>query len=555
MRQLTNRKILFILATIFFLALGLRIWGIGFGLPYPYHPDERGHVVEAARMGAAYGIEPATFAWPPFYAYVLMFEDAIFVLVMRLSGQLQSFGDIVKQISFDPSPLYLLGRATSALFGALTVLVAYALGKESFNRRTGLIAAWFVAVGFLLVRESHYAVNDALLTFLSTLSIWGCTLVASKGRMRDYVLAGIAAGFAFATKYTAAFLVMPLVLGHMVSPDGIKGNLSGSKLKYLLLGGLAFVFSAVAGSPYLLLKPGKVFQDVMGSIYTYGQQGFEGWQLDPAGGYLFYLKSLWWGLGIGLSVLAILGLASAFLRKPRIATVLASYPVLLYLFMGEQQMYFARFILPAIPPLLVLCAHAVDTIVEKMTLRYFRLNPAFLWFFLFGCAMLVSFQPSIDSLRYDFLLSQSDTRTIAKEWIEQTIPQGAKIAMDWPHHTPFLSTAQRPEPNSLRTFDVQTIGGHGLSDHDLQYYKSQGFQYLIASSFIYDIPLTDSEKNSQRKTFYASLDRELTLMQEFKPYQGDQGPSFIFDEIYGPAVSLWQRERPGPILKIYQLAK
>jgi hypothetical protein len=29
--------------------------------------------------------------------------------------------------------------------------------------------------------------------------------------------------------------------------------------------------------------------------------------------------------------------------------------------------------------------------------------------------------------------------------------------------------------------------------------------------------------------------------------------TFIFDEIYGPAISLWQRERPGPTIKVYRL--
>lgn len=552
MHKLTRRKTTLFLVAIFLLALGLRVWGIGFGLPYPYHPDERGHVAEAARMGVARTIEPTTFAWPPFYAYILMVEYAIFLIAMRLSGQ--PFEVIIKQISFDPSPLYLLGRTTSALLGALTVLVAYALGKRAFNWLTGLMAAWFVGVGFLLVRESHYAVNDALLTFLSTSSIWGCILVASKGRRQDYILAGITAGLAFATKYTAVFLVVPLILAHMVSSKGIKRSLSWLKLKDLFLGGMAFLSSAIIGSPYFLLKPGKVWQDVIGSIYVYGQQGFEGWQLDTAGGYLFYLKTLWWGTGPYLAILAILGLGITFIKKPKVAFVLVSYPLLLYLFMGAQKMYFARFILPAIPPLLVLASGTLHTIVRKLARRYIHSNSAiFLGASLLVCSMLVSIPTLVDSLRYDFLLSQADTRTIAKEWIEQNIPQGAKIATDWPHHTPSLSTVERPQPNSLRTYKVLTVGGHGLSDYEIEYYKSQGFEYLIASSFIYNIPLADGKKNAQRQAFYASLDRELILVQEFKPYQGDQEPPFIFDEVYGPAVSLWKRERPGPILKVYRV--
>jgi hypothetical protein len=33
-------------------AFGLRVWGIGFGLPYIYHPDEPTYVSQALNLGA-----------------------------------------------------------------------------------------------------------------------------------------------------------------------------------------------------------------------------------------------------------------------------------------------------------------------------------------------------------------------------------------------------------------------------------------------------------------------------------------------------------------------
>ena len=36
---------------IFILALGLRTWGINFGLPYPYHIDEPMYVSSALNLG------------------------------------------------------------------------------------------------------------------------------------------------------------------------------------------------------------------------------------------------------------------------------------------------------------------------------------------------------------------------------------------------------------------------------------------------------------------------------------------------------------------------
>jgi hypothetical protein len=101
---------------------------------------------------------------------------------------------------------------------------------------------------------------------------------------------------------------------------------------------------------------------------------------------------------------------------------------------------------------------------------------------------------------------------------------------------------------------VQYIGGSGLSDHPLEWYRQQGFDYLITSSFIYSIPLVFPKQDADRKAFYVSLQQQLPLVKEFSASLEGADPPFIFDEIYGPAISLWQRERPGPTIKIYQLA-
>ena len=163
--------------------------------------------------------------------------------------------------------------------------------------------------------------------------------------------------------------------------------------------------------------------------------------------------------------------------------------------------------------------------------------------------------PVLDSIQHDILLTQVDTRTLAKQWIEANLPAGAKIAADWPIHTPFLSAAdQISTTQPTKIYDVDYIGGTGLSDHTLDWYRQQGFDSLIASSFIYNIPLVFPKQDAERKAFYLSLQQQLPLIKEFSGGLEGTDPPFLFDEIYGPAVSLWQRERPGPTIKIYQLA-
>ena len=208
-----------LLAGILIAAIGLRLWGISFGRPYRYHPDESQHVVVAARMLAEKSIEPPAFNNPPFYKYVLMGADAAYLAAGLLIGKFDSVGDFVTKISLDPFPLSQLGRMVSALAGTLTVWVTYLIGKRAFGSRVGLIAAAFLAVAFLPVRDAHFATNDSLLTLMVSLSILGSVLVVRRGRTRDYGLAAIAGGLAFATKYTGIFTLAPLILAHFYSPE------------------------------------------------------------------------------------------------------------------------------------------------------------------------------------------------------------------------------------------------------------------------------------------------------------------------------------------------
>jgi hypothetical protein len=54
-------------------ALGLRVWGIAFGLPFPYHPDEPQFVEQA--LAIASGVSRGgTFANPPLFKYLLLVE-------------------------------------------------------------------------------------------------------------------------------------------------------------------------------------------------------------------------------------------------------------------------------------------------------------------------------------------------------------------------------------------------------------------------------------------------------------------------------------------------
>src|SRR5579859_3719923 len=99
------------LASLFAVALALRLGGIAFGLPYVFHSDEPTHVGEAIRLinGTT---DALSFANPSLYKYLLagLFDATIGPRRVAEVGA---------------SPLYLMARLASAAFGALTVLAVY----------------------------------------------------------------------------------------------------------------------------------------------------------------------------------------------------------------------------------------------------------------------------------------------------------------------------------------------------------------------------------------------------------------------------------------------
>jgi hypothetical protein len=437
------------------------------------------------------------------------------------------------------------------LFGALTVLLVGWAGFTGWNAKTGLLAAWFTAVAFILVRESHYATNDALVTFLSTFAVLTGLKIQESGSLKWYVLAGVTLGLGFAAKYTAIFTVLPLIVAHFLSPGvDLKTPSSWQIRRWLLLVMIA-VLSASLASPYFIITPGNVIRDVYQYLYLPGREGFEGRLIDEDGGYLYYLKTLNWGLGYALLILCLGGLFYAIWQRNRnpAALITAILPLSLFLFMGRQQMYFARFLLPAIPPLLILAAAMMVSMIRNHVGRYESIS---IWIIL-TLAVIITIQPLVNSLRSNNLLHQEDTRTLAKKWIESNVPAGSKFAIEWTAYSPQLAEINEQSSPLSPSYEVTSLEFEGIYAYNPSWFIEEQFDYIIATSFIYNVPWLDVEKNQLAKERYLALDQEFDLVYEISPFKDQNKPDWIYDEIYGPVMALGRRYTTGPVLKIYRV--
>src|SRR3954447_17800821 len=190
-------------------ALALRLWGVRQGLPFVYNADGNAHFVAGAIGMFGHTYDPNYFINPPAYTYLL---HVIFAI---------GFGGrdgVSESYAADPTAVFTAARAASAVLVAASVgLLAWA-GARLFDRRTGLVAAALLAVAFLPVHYSHFALNDVPTLAPVCLALAGVAGVLARGRLVDYALAGVGLGLACATKYTGGIVLVALLAAAAVAP-------------------------------------------------------------------------------------------------------------------------------------------------------------------------------------------------------------------------------------------------------------------------------------------------------------------------------------------------
>jgi hypothetical protein len=230
--------------------LGLRVWGIGQGLPYAYNADEADHFVpRAVKMFEQHSLNPHYFANPPAYTYVLHYLFAVW------------YGGgtaVTHALAAHPGDVYTLARAAAAALGAVALWLLYATGARLLGRGVGLLAAAIEAVAFLPVFYAHLALNDVPTLAPATLSLLGTAGVLRKGRTRDYLLAGVGLGLACASKYTAGIVLAPFVAAvaaRYLEAAAERGSAHAGRRAAggLVLAGAAALGGFLLANPYALL--------------------------------------------------------------------------------------------------------------------------------------------------------------------------------------------------------------------------------------------------------------------------------------------------------------
>lgn len=434
-------------------AAALRLVGVQYGLPYPLlNPDEQTIVPRAWGMVHGGGLDP-----DPFFDHP--------TLVMYLLAPFQAW---------QGEPSYLAARLVVVALGVAAVAASWWLGQRAYGSPVGgFVAASAVAVETTHVAYSRMAVTDIPLT----LGVAASLALMVRGRLE---WAGPVAGLTAAAKYPGVFLLVPLIAAGWHERRRL--------VIALALAAVAFF----AANPYMLVHPGEAGADAL-RAQRLAREEWLGFEHDhPAP--IAFLDRLWEGLGPALLV-AGLGLALALASRRRADLVLASFVLAYFAALLALDAHFERYVLPLVPALGALAGR----------LRW--LAPV---------TALLLVVPLVWSIRDAHRLTRTDTRVVARAWIQEHLPAGAALAAE----------SSSPPFEGFRVVRLALPGPQRPSDpdRDVARLRAAGVRYVLVTGAVADPVLAARERYRSEVRFYEELRAEARRLYYLAPGGELAGP-------------------------------
>ncbi|MCL4262552.1 MAG: glycosyltransferase family 39 protein [Anaerolineae bacterium] len=480
-------------------AVIVRIYGLGFGLPYAYHVDEPRYLYAAVGMLQERTLNPGWFHQPTLYTYMVAFVLAVYYAWGVVAGQFHSMADLFRPpYHFDglvslPAE-FLLARLLTVILSVLTIWLVYKMCREWFGQTGAILAAAFLALSIFHVTSSHFIATDAPVALFIMAALYFCARLAQKGHVLDYLLVGLFVGLAVGTKYSAYVLVIPVALAHLLAWK--RGVVRLFNPALLLMGGTAVVVFFFS-TPYSVFNNNQFVTDLRYEWEHNKIKGHIGAEGDSG---RWFLNQLLTGSDRWLTIMAICGFVWATWKREWPVVLVGSFVLFYFLSMASNLVHFERFLVPMIPPLAVGAGYFFAVLAEKTPVRYKPL--------LIMLGVLLLLEPAVRVVQFDQRLVQTDVRTTARQWITENLPPGTRVARELfaPDLEDTQLVMQRVDPLNL---------------HPAEWYRQQGFEYLVFAEARYGVLWRDPERYVDLIAQYEALWQEMELVATFTgPYVG-----------------------------------
>ncbi|MFB3853299.1 MAG: glycosyltransferase family 39 protein [Vicinamibacterales bacterium] len=560
------------LGAILILGATLRTAGLSYGLPAVYNPDEVAIMTRALSFAKG-DLNPHNFLYPTAYFYALFGWTGAYFAASWITGSVESLSAFQAAFFTDPSSVYLAGRLMGVVAGTATVVLIFAVANRLFGAAAGLAAAFFLAASPIHVVDSHYVKHDVATTlaiaaaFILTLRVWPFGR-GREGRLRRAAVAGLACGLALSTHYYAVFATVPLAIAIWLAnwPENWRGAAGA-----LALAAVAAAAGFFALSPFILVEPATAWRDIVANRQIVVDRALIA--AGPFANARRYAELLWLDtLGWPAMILALAGSARLSLVAPRRALLLSAFPIAFLLFIVNT-VAASRYLNPVVPFAALFAGYAVSWLSALSPAR----APVAI-----GLSLVAATPAVVQCVRADALFRQDDTRTLAKRFIEERVPEGAGIALQ-PYSVPLAPTRESlaetlaaklgslealpakfemqlaAEPWPSPSYRLTYIGDGGL-DADKYYVSyselggSSGLEALRRRGVEYVVLKRLKAHPPATQPFIEALEREGALLATFSPY----GPAAEHVEpfLHNTDARISRNlERPGPVVEVWQLRR
>ncbi len=497
-----RKKVKGILVVFMVLSLGMHLWGIQRDLPYSEEIDENFIVRPAVRMAGAGDPNPRWFGNP---GSTLLYPLAALYRVWPALGlgKKPYISDSSPTPQFFPLPSsFMAGRVLCMLYALFSIPLLYALGRRVFGVRAALIGCFLFVLLPLPLTHAQMVRTDAPGIFFGLLSLWLCAKVVTDPSLKNQLLAGGAIGLAVATRYFMVALI-PILVGVNVLV-WMRGEYRVGLLKRAGLGLLAILLGFAISTPYFFLDfetvQQNIFQEARGTHL--GSDGF-----SKAGNFLWYWsaslpKNLTWPI----LVVSMMGVGFSIWRKRMLQFLMFAFILIFLVGISLSALHWDRWIIQLLPLFTLFAGAGLVAIGRR--LKHGAGQKA-VW----ASALLLALLPGYQSVLQNLRQFNPSTRILARKWIIENIPPGSRIDQEW-YTAPLGGT----EFVTRKALTLSVAGS-------LEYFRKKGVPYVVVSSAVYARYFAEPSRCAEQVRFYNQLDKEGTLLQEFKPSKTRGGPT------------------------------
>lgn len=521
LRKRNNKLLLIFIAIAFY----LRLQGINYGLPYVLDPNESDNLIKMlslCRNCFQYFTNPESINISPIYLLLNSF-------IVFITSHTLSINNLVNLLEINPSAIYTVLRFLSVLFGVGSIAIIYFIGIR-FNPFVAIIGSGLLSVSTLHVKFSQTFIPFSAVTFFCLAS----NLFALKkdASSKDVTLSAIFALLSFLMHPIGIVSITPLLFTLFQEKSLLKFK---SLFTKLILIGLVLNINYLFHLPTLVKSYFINYHS--SSYYLYG----------------FSL------LLLGIGPVAYFG-AIWFLKYRKdydlnLLKILFSLPILYIGIVGFLHLIKAEYVMMLIPYFCIAAGLFFNSIYERANTDNKKIVFILLLLFLFWI-------PLKYTLKCNKIISLSDTRINATEWIKQNTSDNYKIAWDKNSIQPNWYDAYNKQELKDLVADPEVLINRQRFPISLKLLEKKNWfeilkkkvDYVIVNSLDYEQVFKQPGRKLEKKYYKKILKLKPVLV--LNPYLKEldkNTKSLLVEDLYSPVLTLWQRERSGPVIRIYKL--